>query len=116
MTDEDRSNSRRRPPLGCPPAAHLHLLITTPGDVSIELAGNGGLLIAGDACTNDVIFFENPAWHFGFDTEPEIALKTRQRLLDRAATDKLKMLGYHWSYPGVGYVERKDASYRFVSA
>ncbi|RDJ13975.1 MBL fold metallo-hydrolase [Rhizobium grahamii] len=88
----------------------------TPGHISIELAGDGGLLITGDACTNDVIFFEHPAWHFGFDTEPEVALKTRQMLLDRAATDKLKMLGYHWSYPGVGYAERKDTSYRFVAA
>ncbi|MBW9113094.1 MBL fold metallo-hydrolase [Rhizobium cauense] len=88
----------------------------TPGHISVELAGDDGLLITGDACTNDVIFFEHPAWHFGFDTEPEVALKTRQMLLDRAAADKLKLLGYHWSYPGVGYAERKDASYRFVPA
>ncbi|KWV55708.1 MBL fold metallo-hydrolase [Rhizobium altiplani] len=88
----------------------------TPGHVSIELAGDGGLLITGDACTNDVIFFEHPAWHFGFDTEPEIALKNRQMLLDRAASEKLKMLGYHWTYPAVGYAERKDASYRFLPA
>jgi len=37
-------------------------------------------------------------------------------LLDRAASEKLKMLGYHWTYPAVGYAERKDASYRFLPA
>lgn len=88
----------------------------TPGHISIELAGDGNLLITGDACTNDVIFFEHPDWHFGFDTNPETALKSRKMLLDRAASEKIKMLGYHWSYPGLGYAERKDNSYRFVKA
>jgi glyoxylase-like metal-dependent hydrolase (beta-lactamase superfamily II) len=88
----------------------------TPGHISLELAGDGNLLITGDACTNDVIFFEHPAWHFGFDTDPELALKNRQMLLDRAAAEKIRLLGYHWSYPGVGYAERKDGAYRFVSA
>ncbi|ACP23036.1 metallo-beta-lactamase superfamily protein (plasmid) [Sinorhizobium fredii NGR234] len=88
----------------------------TPGHVSIELAGDGNLLVTGDACTNDVIFFAHSDWHFGFDTTPETALKSRKRLLDRAASEKIKMLGYHWSYPGVGYAERKDNAYRFVRA
>lgn len=88
----------------------------TPGHISFELAGDGNLLITGDACTNDVIFFEHPNWHFGFDTDPETALKNRRILLDRAASEKIKLLGYHWSYPGVGYAERKDNAYRFVKA
>ena len=88
----------------------------TPGHISFELAGDGNLLITGDACTNDVIFFEHPIWHFGFDTDPETALKNRRMLLDRAASEKIKLLGYHWSYPGVGYAERKDSAYRFVKA
>jgi glyoxylase-like metal-dependent hydrolase (beta-lactamase superfamily II) len=86
----------------------------TPGHISLELAGDETLLITGDAITNDVVFFENPSWHFGFDTEPEIALKTRRDLLDRVATEKTLMLGYHWSYPGVGYADRNGSAYRFV--
>ncbi len=88
----------------------------TPGHISLHLAGDGGLLIGGDACTSDITFFEHPEWHFGFDTEPEIALKNRAMLLDRAASEKIKLLGYHWTYPGVGFVERKNAGYRFVAA
>ncbi len=86
----------------------------TPGHISLELAGDGNLLITGDACTNDVIFFEHPAWHFGFDTDPELALKNRRMLLDRAASEKIRLLGYHWSYPGFGYAEPKDGAYTFV--
>lgn len=88
----------------------------TPGHISIELAGRDNLLITGDACTNDVIFFQHPHWHFGFDTDAELALKNRRALLDRAASEKLKLLGYHWTYPGVGYAERKGDAYRFVPA
>ncbi len=86
----------------------------TPGHISLELAGDGNLLIAGDVIPNDIVSFENPGWHFGFDTEPEIALTNRAVLLDKAANEKLRMLGYHWTYPGVGYVERKGLAYRFL--
>ncbi|MGM4913176.1 MBL fold metallo-hydrolase [Rhizobium sp. 768_B6_N1_8] len=86
----------------------------TPGHISLELAGDGNLLIAGDVIPNDIISFENPRWHFGFDTEPEVAISNRAALLDKAENEKLRMLGYHWTYPGVGYVERKGSAYRFL--
>ncbi|NKJ03834.1 MBL fold metallo-hydrolase [Rhizobium sp. SG741] len=86
----------------------------TPGHISLELAGDGNLLISGDVVPNNVVSFENPKWHFGFDTEPEIALKNRASLLDKAANEKLRILGYHWNYPGVGYVERAGTAFRFV--
>jgi glyoxylase-like metal-dependent hydrolase (beta-lactamase superfamily II) len=87
----------------------------TPGHVSLELEGGDGLVIAGDVVPSNIVFFEHPGWHFGFDTEPDIALKNRQVFLDRAATEKFKMLGCHWAYPGVGYAERKDGAYRFIA-
>ncbi|SCW50858.1 Glyoxylase, beta-lactamase superfamily II [Rhizobium mongolense subsp. loessense] len=87
----------------------------TPGHVSVEIRGRDNLLITGDACTNDTIFFARPDWHFGFDTDAEVALASRQVLLDRAAAEKLKLLGYHWTYPGVGYAERRGDAYDFVA-
>jgi glyoxylase-like metal-dependent hydrolase (beta-lactamase superfamily II) len=97
----------------------MHVVSTrghTPGHISIELAGDGNLLIAGDVIPNNVVSFENPRWHFGFDTEPEIAVSGRASLLDKAAHEKLRLLGYHWTYPGVGYVERKGTAFRFVES
>ncbi|MCA1443330.1 MBL fold metallo-hydrolase [Ensifer sp. IC4062] len=88
----------------------------TPGHISLELAGSDPLIITGDAATSNVVFFEHPDWHFGFDTEPEVALANRKALIDRAATDRAKLLGYHWAYPGLGYAERKNGAYRFVAA
>lgn len=88
----------------------------TPGHISLEVSGRDTLIVAGDVATSNVVFFEHPNWHFGFDTEPEIALKNRKAFLDRAANEKIKLLGYHWAYPGVGYAERKDGAYRFVAS
>ncbi|MBY5399471.1 MBL fold metallo-hydrolase [Rhizobium leguminosarum] len=95
----------------------MHVVSTrghTPGHISLELAGDGNLLIAGDVIPNNIVSFENPRWHFGFDTEPEIALTNRANMLDKAANERLQILGYHWTYPGLGYVERSDGAYRFV--
>lgn len=88
----------------------------TPGHLSFELAGQEGLLITVDVATNEIVSFENPNRKFGYDTLPERAIATRRQLLDRAATDKIKLLGYHWAYPGIGYAERANGAYRFVSA
>lgn len=85
----------------------------TQGHVSLELAG--GLLITGDALTHSVISFEYPQWRPASDHEPERAAATRRRLLDRLASDHMRLIGFHLPYPGVGVVERKDGAYRFVA-
>jgi glyoxylase-like metal-dependent hydrolase (beta-lactamase superfamily II) len=87
----------------------------TPGHLSFEVSGGEGLIITVDSVINDVIFFEHPEWKFGFDAIPDLAIKNRQALLDRAATDKMKLLGYHWTSPGVGYAEKNGTGYRFVA-
>jgi len=86
----------------------------TPGHVSYKLAGQESLIINGDVSTSNNVFFKHPGWHFSFDTEPEVALKSRQPFLNQVAAEKIKMLGFHWVYPGVGYAERTGAAYRFV--
>lgn len=87
----------------------------TPGHISLELVGDDGLLITGDAITNVVVSFEHPAWRFGFDTDQDQGVATRRRLIDRAATEKLRMLGYHWTSPGFAIAERTGSAYRHVA-
>ena len=78
----------------------------TPGHLSFELSGEAGLIITADAATNQIVSFEHPEWSFGYDTIPDLAIRNRVRLGDRAAGDRVKLLGYHWAYPGIGHVER----------
>jgi glyoxylase-like metal-dependent hydrolase (beta-lactamase superfamily II) len=87
----------------------------TPGHISLEVAGEDGLIIVADAITHQAVFFAHPEWRSGFDAIHDLAAQNRRALLERAATDKTRLLGFHWLYPGIGYAERKDDAYRFVS-
>jgi glyoxylase-like metal-dependent hydrolase (beta-lactamase superfamily II) len=88
----------------------------TPGHVSFMVHGGGEpVLIAGDAITNSVVSFAKPDWPTGSDQDPALGAKTRAALLDRMATDRARIIGYHFPHPGAGTVERKDGAYRFVA-
>ncbi len=88
----------------------------TQGHVSLALAGGDGLIVGGDALTHPLISFAHPEWKPTADHVPDQAAETRKRLLDRLATDRSKLIGFHLPYPGLGTVERKDGAYRFVAA
>ncbi len=88
----------------------------TPGHVTFEVAGGEGLILMADTIASPFVGFPHPDWRLGFDAIPDLAIASRKKMLDRAATGKLKLLGYHWPYPGVGFAEKKDGAYRFVAA
>jgi glyoxylase-like metal-dependent hydrolase (beta-lactamase superfamily II) len=88
----------------------------TPGHLSFLLAGGEGLLLTGDATTNQIISFEHPEWKFAYDAISDMAIATRKSLLDRLSNDKTKLLGYHFAYPGIGFAEKKDSAYVYVAA
>ena len=97
----------------------IHALATpghTQGHVSLTLAGGDGLLIGGDALTHPLISFAHPQWRPAADHVPEQAAATRMRLLDQLATDRMRLIGFHLPYPGLGSVERANGAYRFVPA
>lgn len=87
----------------------------TPGHVSVLLkSGSDQLLIGGDVLTNPIVSFAKPDWPWGPDTDREMAIATRKRTLDILATEKMRLLGYHLPWPGIGMIERKDTAFRFV--
>jgi hypothetical protein len=45
-----------------------------------------------------------------------LATKTRMAFLDRAATDKTLVGGYHFPFPGFGHVVREGSGYRWLPA
>ena len=73
-------------------------------------------MISGDALTNAIISFQHPTWKVPVDHDPDVGISTRVRLLDRLATEKLRLVSAHLPFPGTGFVERKDGAYRFVPA
>ena len=89
----------------------------TQGHVSFEFrTKDGPLVILGDALIHPLISFAHPDWQPSADHEPDVAAAMRKRLLDRLATDKAQILGYHLPAPGLGRVEKSGTTYRFISA
>jgi glyoxylase-like metal-dependent hydrolase (beta-lactamase superfamily II) len=89
----------------------------SPGHVSFIISsGNAQLLVIGDAVNNPAFFMTNPEWVPVFDMDPPKAVETRKRLLDRAAADRLPVVGYHFPMPATGRVERAGSGYRLVPA
>jgi glyoxylase-like metal-dependent hydrolase (beta-lactamase superfamily II) len=89
----------------------------TPGHMSVLISsGKEQLLIGGDIVFNPVVSFQHPEWPILFDLDVPMATKTRIGFLDRAATDKALVAGYHLPFPGFGHVVREGSAYRWLPA
>ena len=87
----------------------------TPGHTSFVVAsGNGRLLVQSDVTNIPALFLRNPDWHVVFDNDPALAQATRRKFYDMAATEKAPVVGYHFSFPSVGHVEKDGSGYRLV--
>ena len=87
----------------------------SPGHTSFLVHdGSAQALIIGDAVTTPAFFLPNPEWYPSFDMDPPVAVDTRKRLLDRAATERMPVVGYHFPMPATGRVERAGTGYRLV--
>lgn len=89
----------------------------TPGHTSFEVRnGRESVMIIGDAIGNHHVAFEQPEWQAGSDQDQALGVQSRLRLLDQMATDKMRLIGFHMPYPGIGYAEKHDGRYRYVAA
>lgn len=87
----------------------------TPGHMSYVVAsGSKKILVQSDVTNIPSFFLRNPDWQVIFDNDPDIAVKTRHRIYDMAAAEKMAVSGYHFPYPCVGYVEKDGAGYRLI--
>jgi len=88
----------------------------TPGHIALLVSsGKEALLNAADTVNHHVVLFAHPEWTSSFDSDPKMAAETRRKLLDRAATDRLRVLGYHLPFPGIGHVRTaKGGAFEWV--
>jgi len=86
----------------------------TPGHSSFALhQGGETLMILGDALTHSIISFARPEWIRNNDVMAQAAVNTRLSLLDRLATDKTQLIGYHLPGAGLGAVVRRNKQYHY---
>jgi glyoxylase-like metal-dependent hydrolase (beta-lactamase superfamily II) len=89
----------------------------SPGHMSYHVESEGKrLLIWADVSNHYIFSVQQPDWVGSFDDIPDAAVATRKRVFDWVATDRLPVVGYHMPFPSLGYVERTQASYRWLPA
>lgn len=87
----------------------------TPGHSSLIIAsGNKKVVVQGDVTNHPGVFMKNPGWHAMFDNDGGMAEETRRKFYDMAITEKLPIIGYHFPFPSMGYVEKDGTGYRLI--
>lgn len=87
----------------------------TPGHLAFHVESAGKrLLVWGDCAHHEVASLAYPEWSAFFDMDKAQGAATRRRIYDMAATDRIPVVGYHTSFPSVGYVERQGTAYRWL--
>jgi glyoxylase-like metal-dependent hydrolase (beta-lactamase superfamily II) len=85
----------------------------TPGHMAFLF--EGGWCLTGDVAFHDPISYSFPEAESVYDTDRDLAVRTRKRLLDRLVAERLSIVGYHHPWPGLGRLERVSGRFRFLS-
>jgi glyoxylase-like metal-dependent hydrolase (beta-lactamase superfamily II) len=89
----------------------------TPGHTGYRVGdGDDSLLIWGDVVHVAPVQMNDPSHGIAFDVDGARAEETRRMILDRAASENLRIAGMHLPFPAFGNVERDGSGYRFVPA
>lgn len=92
-------------------ATHGH----TPGHMSFAVqSGSAHALVQSDVTNIPQFFLRHPDWHVEYDVDPAMAVQTRHKFYDMAAAERTMVIGFHFSFPAAGYVEKDGAGYRLV--
>lgn len=87
----------------------------TLGHTSFMLTSGGkSLFLQSDVTNHPALFVAHPGWHAMFDQVPDLAEKTRRRIYDMLATDRIPVLGFHHPAPSVSYAEKTEDGYRLA--
>jgi glyoxylase-like metal-dependent hydrolase (beta-lactamase superfamily II) len=92
--------------------------ILAPGHTvghTIFMISSGGksLCYIGDLAHHPVLLLEKPLTEFAFDTDPKQSARTRVKMLDMLASNRIPLLAYHFAWPGIGHVARQGEGFRY---
>ncbi len=127
LTEEDNPKFTKQVLL--PLREHIHLIedegeilpgisvMTAPGhsrgQIAVVVTSNGeGVINVADAI-HFPFLVENPDWVSSYDPLPEATSLTRLKLLERATRENLLIFGFHFPFPGLGYVKQDESGFHW---
>lgn len=86
----------------------------TPGHQGVMVESDGSrLLVLGDTANNEILMTAEPDWPFGFDNDPKQTALTRRDIFGKVADQRIEVLAYHWSVPGLAHIGRDGDAFRW---
>jgi len=85
----------------------------TPGHSAVLLDSGGERLLCIGDLFYDQLQLSHPRWCTPWDHDIARAVRTRRRLLDRAADEHLLIHAYHMPFPGLGTIARHGDAYQW---
>jgi glyoxylase-like metal-dependent hydrolase (beta-lactamase superfamily II) len=104
VREAGRRNHKRRTLVPAPGHSPFHPAI-------LFASGKEQFMHMGDVAHNPVTGLQHPDWTPVFDYDP-----ARKSILDRVATDRLMVMGFHFPFPAIGHVVRRDTAYHWEAA
>lgn len=87
----------------------------TPGMTLVKIKSrNDELLYVADLIHNDVLLFSHPEWGFSGDTDLDVAIASRRKILKELEDSKTKALAYHLAWPGLGFTAKNGNEFRWI--
>lgn len=87
----------------------------TPGLTLVTItSGNEKLLYIADLMHSDVILFPHPDWGYFGDTDLDIAIASRKKILEQLAETRSRAFAYHLPWPGLGFTKKKDGAFVWI--
>ncbi len=86
----------------------------SPGHTVLRVSdGSEQFLLMADITHRPELFARRPDYISLFDFDGAAAAASRRRILDMAATDRIRVTGYHFPFPATGHLAREGEGYRF---
>jgi glyoxylase-like metal-dependent hydrolase (beta-lactamase superfamily II) len=88
----------------------------TPGHAVLDISSEGERLIFAADAIIDPIDVEHPETRAIVDHQPEVMVRTRLQLLQRAARENAIVSASHFPFPGLGYIVESGHGWRWQPA
>lgn len=83
----------------------------TLGQSGLIIESNGERLIHLADVLHQAFQFKHTDWHFAFDSDGALGVKTRNSILQHCADENLLTVFYHLKFPGLGHITKVDDTF-----
>lgn len=85
----------------------------TMGQSAIGIESGGESLLHLVDLLHSTAQFTYPDWHFVWDTDADLAVKSRRTQLAHASDENMRVMFYHLPFPGLGNIEHDGQNYKW---